>query len=286
MSYKAELLADAIIDAADWLEEEGYYDLAYKRRDRNEPGRRMKERTELLLDRFFTRYLRRQRSVVIERAELLHPERKYTDAELMEWQSLFASEDELAVLVRLFTDAARNGVNIFSDMVLIGLDYSLTNAEAAQFARQYAYSLIGAHRQKDGTLQLGSLDEATLQAVRQGFSMFVETPGMTMGDLKGQLRPYFNEVRVQRIAVTETTRVYSEGQAMAGRTLAKEFPDMHVVKKWYTSQDELVCPICAPLPQRGWIMMDQEFAPKIDNPPAHVNCRCAVSYSTEITEQP
>jgi rubredoxin len=61
------------------------------------------------------------------------------------------------------------------------------------------------------------------------------------------------------IAVTETTRVFAEGNKLA-------WDSTGVVSgsKWQTANDDLVCPICGPLNEQ---VTD-------DEPPAHVNCRC------------
>ncbi len=52
----------------------------------------------------------------------------------------------------------------------------------------------------------------------------------------------FSSVRAEMIAVTETTRAYTQGNIISLR-------ETGVVKKmmWRTSNDERVCPICAPL---------------------------------------
>ena len=139
--------------------------------------------------------------------------------------------------------------------------------------------MIGAHRQKDGTLKLGSLDQVTLDVVRQAVDMFVSNPGMTIGDVV-KILP-FGEDRALKVATTEITRAYAQGQQMAGDKLKEEYPDVRVVKTWYTNNDDRVCDICGPLDGQT-VDIDAEFDQDIYYPPAHVNCRCWQSTSTRM----
>jgi SPP1 gp7 family putative phage head morphogenesis protein len=82
----------------------------------------------------------------------------------------------------------------------------------------------------------------------------------------------FGPARAERIAVTETTRIFSEAEA----TAADATPELEV-KRWDTAFDDLVCPICEPLNGRV-VDKDDEFEQGLDKPPAHVNCRCGVTY--------
>jgi SPP1 gp7 family putative phage head morphogenesis protein len=83
-------------------------------------------------------------------------------------------------------------------------------------------------------------------------------------DLVDSLEPLFGRERAKRVGVTETTRVFAEGnrEAMAqDDTIGGEI--------WSTAEDELVCPLCGPL--------NDKIYPKGQGPaqPLHVNCRCA-----------
>jgi SPP1 gp7 family putative phage head morphogenesis protein len=100
-----------------------------------------------------------------------------------------------------------------------------------------------------------------------------------MGDIVARLP--FGEERAWMIATTETTSAYARGQRMAGEALRKEYPDVDVVKQWFTNNDDLVCPICGPLDGEE-IDMDDDFTTGIADPPAHPNCRCWISYRTRI----
>lgn len=76
---------------------------------------------------------------------------------------------------------------------------------------------------------------------------------------------------------------------MAGREMREQFPDVRVVKKWYTNEDDRVCDICGPLGDGDWIPIDEGFGVEegeagLMEPPAHPNCRCWISTSTALAE--
>lgn len=101
--------------------------------------------------------------------------------------------------------------------------------------------------------------------------------GQPLDVLKEQLRPVFGPGRAERIAITEVTRAYAEGNLMTWRSTG-------VVdgKRWNTAVDEKVCPICWPL--NGMVVKmgeafsidaaDRAAGLGITAPPAHPRCRC------------
>ena len=103
--------------------------------------------------------------------------------------------------------------------------------------------------------------------------------GSPMPVLQAQLAPLFGDERARRIAVTEVTRMYAEGNLMAWKSTG------YVTEKvWRTARDDRVCLICGPLEGKvvsidaGWsadasgnIVADYGG---LLNPPAHTNCRC------------
>lgn len=100
-------------------------------------------------------------------------------------------------------------------------------------------------------------------------------------DLIRAIEPVFGAERAERIAATETTRIY----AQVTQQMADGNPAVSVLR-WFTASDELVCPICGPLhgatrpkgqpyylhPTLGQIRL-----------PAHVRCRCWEGMETEAT---
>jgi 2'-5' RNA ligase len=139
------------------------------------------------------------------------------------------------------------------------IDWELMAKQAFDFAKQYAYQLIR------------GLSDTTRQLVRDTISQWVAS-GDSQGKLEDSLNEIFKDrVRAQRIAQTESTRVYAEGAqqrwAEAGVTQAL----------WKTVNDELVCKICRGLRNvvgdftNGW---KSNYDGKMYKFPAHPGDRC------------
>lgn len=242
---------------------------ALKSRDPREPKRKEKERHEKQLEALFRRIFKRQGEQIIARAGML---KALTDYDTMLFDDDFdATPDELADLIALLQRMAAGGVTLFGESVGDLIDYTLVNKRAAEAARKLALQLID------------DIGETTRNAIRQAIRTFVTTPGFTIGDLAALLP--FDARRAMSIAITETTRAYALGQHEAGIELKNEFPDIQVVKIWYTNNDDRVCPICAPLDGMT-VKIDDGFSTEegegIMEPPAHVNCRCWIDYTTDI----
>lgn len=255
-----------ILDVCDHLESQGIEQHALKRRDKREPGRRRKEMMEDRLFAIISRYFREQKKAIREHLELWYPNRK---ANLPPYipESIWENDKVKAALVKLLGQAIIDGIALFGETEKIGIDYTLINAEALEWARSYGYELIK------------GIDDTTRKAVEKAISSFVETPGMTIGDVVEML-PY-NEKRALTIATTEITRTYAEGNAVAGDELKKQFPGVKVVEIWFTNNDDRVCDICGPLDGKE-VELNQEFASGIMRPPAHVNCRCWTTTTTKL----
>jgi hypothetical protein len=244
-------------------------DYAVKRRDRREPGRREKEAAEDALFLFLMRHWRTQAKRVRERVEA-EKATPFVD-------DIFddMSDAELAELTRLLQKNAQNGVTLFGAAAGPTIDYTMTNLQAAEWARKYAGKLI-----KD-------IDATSLDVVRKALQTFVETPGFTIGDLMSLLP--FDEKRAANIATTEITKAYAQGQIIAGEEMRAQFPDVQITKTWFTSSDDLTCPLCSPLDGKE-IEFDQPFYEIEDedyqdgNPPLHPRCRCWISTSTALAE--
>lgn len=71
----------------------------------------------------------------------------------------------------------------------------------------------------------------------------------------------FGDLAVDRIAITETTRLVGIGAQRTYRELGFQ------TWVWHTSADDRVCPVCGPLHGESF-SIDQSFAPQ------HPGCRC------------
>jgi hypothetical protein len=301
---------DAIRAIIDRLDIEGY-DIPdeLKRRDRREPMRDEKERIEDKITLLLKRRWKKQKAKILARVEGMTGRKfvetiqneqggywfpdgvwlpdaviekvkesleKATETKATTLPPYFLDdlyedpEDEqfLAVLIAIITKAMRSGIDIFDASVGISFDWTMTNIEALRAAKEYTYDLIT------------KIDQTTRDAVGKAISTFVETPGFTMGDLADMLP--FSERRAMMIATTETTRAYAEGQKLAGDKMKSDYPDVLVVKTWFTNNDDRVCEICGPMDEEE-VELDEAFSSGDDKPPAHVNCRCWMSTRTKIS---
>lgn len=165
----------------------------------------------------------------------------------------------LAALLPILTSIATEEAMRLSVEQGIVFDPAELALHANRWARSYGFDLVS------------KLTNTTRETVRTALQSYLETPGMSLEDIAQMLKPAFGEVRSDMIAVTETTRAYSEATNEIQRRLIAQ--GLNVVRIWYTKQDERVCDICGPLhgkPESEW---SAEFP---DGPPAHPRCRCDI----------
>jgi hypothetical protein len=129
---------------------------------------------------------------------------------------------------------------------------------SSTWARAYAGELVR------------GIDTATRDYVGRAVASYLETPGMTRGQLEVMLRAAYSERRAEAIAITETTRAAAEGMRVAQETLTAAGLDY--TRVWHTNADDRVCPACGPLSG----LPESEWGP-VAGPPAHVRCRCNVT---------
>lgn len=137
----------------------------------------------------------------------------------------------------------------------LAVDMDLVNQAVLDFTRTYT-----------NTWWEG-LAETTREGLRKSIATWQETGLGKRGipDLIDSLEPLFGEARAKRIAVTETTRVFDEGNRLARESAGIEN------EEFQTAADDRVCPICSP--HNGKIYKLNE-GPR---PPLHINCRCVRS---------
>lgn len=142
----------------------------------------------------------------------------------------------------------------------IGTDWELINQWAKNWARNYTYTLVK------------KINETSRRFISTNIDEWIKS-GEPLPELRKRLEPMFGRVRAEMIAVTEVTRAYAQGNLKAWKSSG------HVThKRWMTAQDELVCPICAPLGRAAPVPLDANGFDAggnfIEAPPAHVRCRC------------
>lgn len=83
----------------------------------------------------------------------------------------------------------------------------------------------------------------------------------------------------ERIVRTETMNAYNLQHLEAIDQLNRDRLDDDeepLMKRWDASLDRRLCPVCANLDRRA-VPADALFAPGVQHPPAHPNCRCIVT---------
>jgi hypothetical protein len=246
-------------------------------RDRKEPGRREKERISRMIYRQVHARFARQLEKLRSQVEDAFPGRKAIGikAKGINYDDLFSDDDaEEEELIAILQLGARGGIELFSKDIPLKMDYTLTNKEAAKWAQEYSYELIK------------GLNETTRKMIMGAIEAFVKDPDYTMKDLFDLLEPAFGQERAENIAVTEVTRAYAQGQTLAGDALKEEWPDVKVIDRWNTNNDDLVCELCGPLNNAEVEHGEDFYEPEDDlqdgQPPRHVKCRCWKSSSTRI----
>jgi hypothetical protein len=243
-----------------------------KGRDQHEPGKREKEDLEDLLRSVIVRHFGRQRKKIHEKLELY----AFMQGKALPFDTddIYEDEDFITELMAMLQKATKKGIALFGKLSNIQIDWTLTNNRAWEWAKKYTYDLVD------------MIEDTTRKVLQSVIPQFIETPGMTIGNVMNMLP--FDEERAQSIAVTEITRAYATANQLAGEDLKKEFPDVRVIKIWYTNNDDRVCDICAPLDGME-VDIDEFFTTEDDkslgiDPPAHVNCRCWTDTTTALAE--
>jgi HK97 family phage portal protein len=200
-------------------------------------------------DRVYEDKLRKQIAAILKR-QLDDATQAIAAGESVDYTAM-AAEVKRAILPSL-TNAALDEAIAQAGTVGLTFDIAVVNAAALEWAAKYSYELI-----KD-------ISATTQKLVSHGVSAFIETPGMTVGELRSMLEAGFSETRASMIATTEVTRAYTQGTQIAQAELAEA--GIRMQRIWNTSGDEVVCQICEPLngkPESEW---------GGDELPGHVNC--------------
>jgi len=115
---------------------------------------------------------------------------------------------------------------------------------------------------------LDELEETTRVGISESIAGWYGT-GQSIDDLINTIADKVLDYdRAIEIAKTEVTRGYGAGNLWY-------WSELGIVegKKWYTNQDEMVCPICRDLHGEAR-KLDEEFSIGVQAPPAHARCRC------------
>lgn len=229
--------------------------------DKNDPNRAAKLRLEQDIQRIFDRRLKEQLKLVVDQYNADHT----VNTVHLENDQAYIDE-----LIDILMSGSEDGIDAYTQTLPAGAGVVIPPNLAADWARTYTYDLVK------------GIDETSISLLQGTISTFVETPGNTIGDVIEAIKPTFGEVRSSRIAITETTRAFAQGQKLAGDEIKKQFPDVEVTKQWFNNEDDLVCEICQGNSDAGEIPADELFPSGDDIPPAHVGDRCWVDYNTKL----
>jgi len=258
-------LWDTVELKTDVLIGHGY--IPVKSRDPREPKRTHKVKVERALrDLFARRFSRQLEQLRYGNYIQYKAKKKPIPPPLPPWEEEQWMDELLTVVVT----ALKYGVEIFSEQVSIGIDYTMSNVNALNYARQYASDMVK------------GIDETTGAIIENAIGDFIDKPGFNIGNIIDQLiETGMTDKRAASIAVTETTRAFAEGQKFAGEELRKEFPDVKIEKTWFTNNDDRVCDICGPMDGKS-VAYEDDF--DAEGPPAHPNCRCWIEFNTRIND--
>ena len=244
----------------------------YKRRDPREPGRAEKEQFEDKLARLTRKRFKTQKKAIANTLRWTLPQKQIDD-----WMSRVGDPDDPeteALMFALIVAGMAHGLQLFTQSVGVLIDVEQFNLIASEVARNYM------------TKWLEGLDKTTLKGLRQQLVNYAEIPGYSIEDVMAGL-PFSSE-RAQRIAITETTRIYGMATQIAGDLLVEENPGIRVIMTWFTEADGRVCIICQPLDGVSVIFGDgfRDINGDVHfHEPAHVNCRCWTVVSTDVDEE-
>ena len=145
-----------------------------------------------------------------------------------------------------------NGGASWSESLGLGVDLDRVNQQVLDLSKVYTDDWWA------------SIAEVTRESMRSAIVTWQESGLGTEGldDLVAAIEPLFGRARAERIAATEVTRLFDEGNRLAHISAGIE------TEQWQTVRDELVCPICKPLDKKKFPIGEGT------RPPAHVNCRC------------
>ena len=130
-----------------------------------------------------------------------------------------------------------------------------------------------------------NINDSTEKIIRSAVTDWVSTPGMTRGDLEQLISRGFGPERASAIAVTETTRAIAQGELIVSDELGKM--GIRMLDIWNTDNDDLVCPLCAPLNRKEvkhGVLFYEPDGYNDGYPPRHVNCRCSMTHRIDRGE--
>lgn len=179
----------------------------------------------------------------------LYDDQFWRDEEAALW------EDLAEIVIGALLAGVEGGASLLPANARVLVDFDTVNSSVINYARTYRYELIK------------GITDTTRKQVQTLVSDWAGS-GAPLGVLETQLGPLFGSSRAEKIASTEVTRVFSEGNREA-------FESTGMVDEvvWMTSEDSSVCVVCAELDGTHIGIGDIDAFPPGSS---HPGCRCWV----------
>lgn len=166
------------------------------------------------------------------------------------------------VIAPIFEEIFREQATALISQVGIGVDWTLINSRAADWALTHAVNFIT------------GIQNTERQTIADLISKFFSSE-WSLDDLADRINSFlFDKRRASQIAITEVTRAAVQAEVSTVNILEAEYRFLNFKPFWITANDDRVCDICGP---RHMKEIEGE-----DFPPAHVNCRCEVFYDMKV----
>ena len=208
-----------------------------------------------------------------------------TDAQ---WRQFWHDED-----ARLWADLSDSYRDVASERAAAQAIITAQDWATWELLNRDVDEWVNTYYTDPGLLDVGSvpnLNNTARQEVADAFLRWTRggrdlAPGADGGlpVLIQQLEPTFGPMRARRIAVTETTRIFVEGNRSVN-----DANEVIVGYQVLTAADERVCPTCGPLHgvfrDKASRTFQHPTMGAIAGPPFHVNCRCDEIEATSQTQ--
>ena len=205
-----------------------------------------------------------------------------------QWRQFWHDED-----ARLWADLSDSYRNVASERAAARAIITAQDWSTWDLLNKDVDEWVNAYYTAPGLLDVGSVPNLNTTAREQVADAFIRwtrggrdlAPGADGGlpVLIQQLEPTFGPMRARRIAVTETTRIFVEGNRSVN-----DANEVIVGYQVLTAADERVCPTCGPLHgvfrDKASRTFQHPTMGAIAGPPFHVNCRCDEIEATSQTQ--
>lgn len=160
--------------------------------------------------------------------------------------------DEIAVVVvSIILAGIDGGAALLPSSAQSIIKFDTLYSAVREYAEEYRFNLIRGINDTTRVQTIAAIDE------------WLDS-GKPLSKLEDALVPIFGESRAEKIAVTETTRLFARGNQAAW-----ESTGLVSSVTWMTANDDRVCDVCDGLDGSIIGVGDIDAMP-----PLHVNCRC------------